>query len=371
MATYFQRRGNANSIIKGDDMKEVNVGLLGFGMSGKFFHAPVFTSVQGFNLAKIFTRSEDKKEQANILYPEAMVVDNVEAIIDDESIDLVIVTLPNTSHFDIAKRALIAGKHVVVEKPFTTTVEEATALINISKEEGKLLSVFQNRRYDGDYLTVQQVVNSGKLGKVKEFESHFDRFRPNINPLAWRESDLPGSGMLFDLGSHLIDQAVQLFGMPKEVYADVYTQRDNGLVDDHFELIFYYSDIKVTLKSGMLVKEPLPRFIVMGTQGSFIKYGLDPQEAELKQGFRPDDWDDWGVEDSKNYGIINTVENGLNIRGPVETLVGDYRKYYENIYDAIVLGTPLAVTAEQGRNVIKLIEIAKQSNQEKRRISVN
>lgn len=351
-------------------MKQVNVGLLGFGMSGKFFHAPVFTSIQGFNLSKIFTRSDEKKQQAAMLYPNALVVDEIESIIDDENIDLVIITLPNTSHFDMAKRSLIAGKHVVVEKPFTTTVEEATALINISKEEGKLISVFQNRRFDGDYLTVKEIIKSGKLGKVKEFESHFDRFRPTINPKAWRESDLPGSGILFDLGAHLIDQTVQLFGMPNEVYADVYAQRDNGIVDDHFELIFYYKDMKATLKASMLVKEPLPRFIVQGTGGSFVKYGLDPQEAELKQGFRPDDWDDWGVEDTKDYGIINTLENGLNFRGPVETLVGDYRKYYQNIYDAIVHGVPLEVTAEQARDVIHLIEIAKKSNEERRRISL-
>lgn len=349
-------------------MKQVNVGLLGFGASGKFFHAPIFTSVQGFNLSKIFTRSEEKKEQAAILYPESTIVDEVEAIIDDENIDLVIITLPNTSHFDMAKRALIAGKHVVVEKPFTTTVEEATALINISREEGKLLSVFQNRRYDGDFLTVQQVIKSGKLGNIKEFESHFDRFRPTINSQAWRELNLPGSGILFDLGAHLIDQAVHLFGMPNEVYADVDAQRDNGLVDDHFELIFYYDDLKVTLKSGMLVKEAMPRFIILGDQGSYVKYGLDPQEAELKQGFRPDEWDDWGQEDPKDYGIINTVDMGLNFRGPVETLVGDYRKYYQNIYNAIVSDTALEVTAEEARNVIQLIEIANQSNIEKRRI---
>lgn len=351
-------------------MKQLNVGILGFGLSGRVFHAPILTCVQGLNLSKIFTRSVEKKEQASMLYPAAEIVDNIDAIIDDENIDLIIVTLPNTEHFEIAKRSLIAGKHVIVEKPFTTTLEEATALINISKEEGKLLSVFHNRRYDGDFLTIKQIINSGKLGKIKEFESHFDRFRPSTNSKLWRESNLPGSGILFDLGSHLIDQAVQLFGMPNEVYADVYSQRDEGLVDDHFELIFYYDDVKVTLKAGMLVKEPLPRFILLGNKGSYVKYGLDPQEAELKQGFKPDDWEDWGQEDAKNHGIINTIENGLNFRGPVETLAGDYRKYYQNIYDAIVNETPLYVTADQARDIIHLIEISQKSNNEKRRISL-
>ncbi|PKM52254.1 MAG: oxidoreductase [Firmicutes bacterium HGW-Firmicutes-7] len=352
-------------------MKQINVGLLGFGFSGRFFHAPIFTSVEGFNLSKIFTRSAEKKELANLLYPDAIVVDDVESIIDDPNIDLIIVALPNTSHYEMAERALIAGKHVVVEKPFTNTLEEATALINTSIEEGKLLSVFQNRRYDGDFLTLKNIIENNTLGEIKEFESHFDRFRPETNSKVWRESILPGSGILFDLGAHLIDQAIQLFGMPNEVYADVRTQRANVLVDDNFEIILYYTDLKVTLKSGMLVKEPLPRFILLGDKGSYVKYGLDPQEAELKQNFRPDEWDDWGLEDPKNYGNINYLENGLNIRGVVETLAGNYTTYYQNIYNAIVNGAPLEVTSEQARDVIRIIEIAKESNVEKRRIALS
>ncbi len=350
-------------------MKQVNVGLLGFGMSGRVFNAPIFTSVEGFNLSKIFTRSEDKKAQAVALYPDAIVVDNVEAIIDDPNLDLIVISLPNTAHYEMTERALIAGKHVVVEKPFTVNYEEATALINIAKEEGKLLSVYHNRRFDGDFLTLKKLIQSKKLGTLKEFESHFDKFRNVIDSNRWRESILPGSGLLFDLGSHLIDQAVQLFGLPKEVYADVSIQRPEGLVDDHFEIIFYYPGLKVTLKTGMLVKEPLPRFILQGDAGSFIKYGLDPQEAELKQNLRPDEWEDWGSEEPKDYGILNYLENGLNFRGSVETVAGDYRLYYQNIYAAITQGSPLLVTATQARDVIKLIELVKESNKEKRRIT--
>ncbi|PKM94275.1 MAG: oxidoreductase [Firmicutes bacterium HGW-Firmicutes-1] len=351
-------------------MKQINVGLLGFGISGRVFHAPIFTSVEGFHLSKIFTRSEQKKEQAGLLYPEADVVDNVESIIDDPNIDLIVIALPNTSHYEMAERSLIAGKHVVVEKPFTNTTEEATALIHTSKEEEKLLSVFHNRRYDGDFLTLKTIIDNNTLGDIKEFESHFDRFRTATNSKLWRESMLPGSGILFDLGSHLIDQAVQLFGMPNEVYADIRTQRPNSLVDDNFEIILYYTDLKVTLKSGMLVKEPLPRFILLGDKGSYVKYGVDPQEAELKQNFRPDEWEDWGLEDPANYGTINYIENDINIRGSVETLAGNYTIYYQNIYDAIVNGKSLEVTADQARDVIHLIELAKESNVEKRRISL-
>lgn len=351
-------------------MDKINVGLLGFGMSGRIFHAPVFTSIKGFNLSKIFTRSTLKKVEAYSLYPDSRVVDDADLIIDDPDIDLIIVALPNTAHYEMTVRALNAGKHVVVEKPFTNTLEEATALINISKEEGKLLSVFQNRRFDGDFLTLKQIIASKKLGTIREFESHFDRYRPSTNSNAWRESILPGSGILFDLGSHLIDQAIQLFGMPNEVYADIDTQRPNALVDDNFTIIFYYEDLKVTLKAGMLVKEPLPRFILQGEQGAYIKYGLDPQEAELKQGFRPDESNTWGVEDPKNYGLINYIDKNLNIKGTVETIPGDYTKYYQNIYNAIIHGDPLEVTAEQARDVIYLIELAKESNSKKKRISV-
>lgn len=351
-------------------MKQVNVGLLGFGNSGRVFHAPIFTSVQGFNLSKIYTRNDDRKELAASLYPNAIIVDGVESIIDDPNIDLIVIGLPNTTHYEMAERALIAGKHVVVEKPFTTNYEEATALIHIAKEEDKLLSVYHNRRFDGDFLTVKKIIDSKKLGTIKEFESHFDKFKSATDTSKWRESILPGSGLLFDLGSHLIDQAVQLFGMPKEVYADISIQRRNGLVDDHFEIIFYYKDLKVTLKTSMLVKEPLPRFILQGDAGSYVKYGLDPQEDELKQNLRPDEWEDWGTEEPSKYGTINYIENKLNIRGTVETLPGDYRLYYKNIYKAITEGAQLTVSAEQARDIIKLIEIAKESNKEKRRITV-
>lgn len=351
-------------------MKQINVGLLGFGKSGRVFHAPIFTSVEGFNLSKIFTRSDDKKELAASFYPDALIVDTVEAIIDDPNIDLIVIALPNTTHYEMAERALIAGKHVVVEKPFTTNYEEATALINIAKEEDKLLSVYHNRRFDGDFLTLQKIIASKKLGTIKEFESHYDRFKNVPNPSRWREAILPGSGLLFDIGSHLIDQAIQLFGMPKEVYADVRIQRPDGLVDDHFEIIFYYTDLKVTLKTSMLVKEPLPRFILHGDLGSFVKYGLDPQEEALKQCLSPVEWEDWGTDEIEDYGIINFIENGLTIRGTVETLPGDYRLYYQNIYKAITEGTPLTVTATQARDIIKLIEIVKESNKEKRRINL-
>lgn len=351
-------------------MKQVNVGLLGFGLSGRVFHAPIFTCVDGFNLSKIYTRSDDKKDLAASLYPDATVVDNVESIIDDPNIDLIVISLPNTAHYEMAERSLIAGKHVVVEKPFTTKYEDATALINIAKEEDKLLSVYHNRRFDGDFLTLQKIIGSKKLGTIREFESHYDKFVNTTDSGRWREAILPGSGMLFDLGSHLIDQAVQLFGMPKEVYADICIQRPNGLVDDHFEIIFYYTDLKVTLKTSMLVKEDLPRFILQGDAGSYVKYGFDPQEDELRQGIRPDEWEDWGTEEAKSFGTLNYIENGLNIRGTVETLPGDYRLYYKNIYKAITEGAPLTVTTEQARNIIKLIEIAKESNKEKRRVSL-
>ena len=285
-----------------------------------------------------------------------------------DSVDLVVVATPNTSHYDIAARALAAGKHVVVDKPFTITSADADRLIELSRKVNRVLSVFQNRRWDGDFLTVQQILEQKLLGRVVEYVSCFDRFRPTVKPGAWREQKLPGSGLLFDLGSHLMDQAVLLFGRPRGIYARVFQQREGAVAPDNFEVHLDYPEVKVTLKAGALVCEPSPRFVLYGTEGSYVKYGLDPQEDALKQGNLPSQ-PTWGAEAEQLRGT-HTRCNGSVTRAKYSTLAGRYPEYYNNVYRAITGQEELVVKPEQAREVIRLIELAEQSNAEKRMISV-
>jgi predicted dehydrogenase len=256
----------------------------------------------------------------------------------------------------------------VVDKPFTLDTPEADQLIALAAKQERVLSVFQSRRLDSDFKTIQKIVGSGLLGKIVELESRFDRFRNFQKPNAWREEDIPGAGVLFDLGSHLIDQALTLFGKPESITAKIDAQRPQSKVDDHFELLLHYPGIKVTLKAGMLVREPIPRFILMGTEGSFVKYALDVQEEALKAGFNPKTKAGWGIEPADIWGTINTSVNSVHIRGKVESEKGDYVSYYQNIYDTITGSASLLITAAQARDVIRVIELARLSELESRTV---
>jgi len=344
-------------------MKTINVAIIGYGLSGRIFHGAIIGAVNGFNVKSIVTTDTKKAEQAKLDFPEVTIVDNADTVFKDETIDLVVISTPNTSHFSLAEKALNSGKNVVIEKPFTITTHDALRLIDLQHDTKKVLSVYHNRRFDGDYQTIKKLINNDAVGRLVEFESHFDRFRNTSNDNAWREQDIPGSGMLYDLGSHLIDQALDLFGLPQEVYADMTSQR-RGPVDDSFEIILYYTELKVTLKSSIHVKEPLPRFILHGSDGSFIKYGLDVQEPQLKEGIRPKD-PGYGIDDKDKWGILNT-----HIRKSIETEKGDYTQYYENIYQAITEDKPLLISAHDGFNVMRIIEAARHSNQLRTRIQI-
>ena len=344
----------------------LNVGLIGFGMAGQVFHAPLIHANPNLRLTHIVQRRGNSSQQR---YPTARVLSDVDALLADESVDLVVVATPNVSHFDLASRALQAGKHVVVDKPFTITSKDADHLIVLAKKVNRLLSVFQNRRWDGDFLTVCQILDQKLLGRVVEFESHFDRFRPALKPGAWREQALAGSGVLFDLGSHLADQAIVLFGRPSAIYADVRQQRDAAVVADNFEIHLEYAGLKATLKAGSLVCEPSPRFVVYGTEGSYIKFGLDPQEEALKQGSSPAQ-PNWGSEIELSWGT-HTRCDGTMVRKKYPTLPGSYPTYYSNVYRAIRGEEELAVKPEQSREVIHLIELAQQSAAEKRTLPVS
>ena len=345
-------------------MKQIQVGLMGYGLSGRVFHGPLLKANQGFNVSHIYTKDPEKAAAAQLDFPGAQIVSDVDPIFESNTVELVVICTPNIQHSALAKRALETGKHTVVEKPFTVTSEEAAELAALAREHNRVLSVYQNRRFDGDFKTLKQLIDSEKLGRIVSFESRFDRYRPEFKVNSWREDALPGSGILYDLGSHLIDQALCLFGLPDELYADISSER-RGAVEDAFEVVLYYPELKVTLTAANLIKEPTPRFALYGTKGAYVKYGLDPQEEALREGKLPLTLD-WGAEPEAQWGILND-DSG---RHPLPTQNGSYPDYYQGVYQAIVSGEPLPVTAEDGLAVIRLIEAALLSHESKARVSL-
>lgn len=346
----------------------IKVGLIGFGAGGQTFHAPVLTTVKGLQLVKIRAVKPEQVAMAKAKYPGASIVPTAEEIYNDENIDLVVITTPNTSHYSLALQALEAGKNVVVDKPFTINTTEADELISAAAKRKLILSVFHSRRFDSDFYTVQKIIKNGLLGKLVELESRYDRFRNYLKPNAWREEDAPGTGILYDLGAHLIDQAQALFGLPAAVSADIRIQRKGGKAIDSFEVILHYPELKVSLKAGMLVREPLPRFILFGNSGSFVKYGLDVQEEALKSGFTSLTKKNWGIEPANIWGTLNTEINGQHFIGKIESEKGDYAGFYQNIYDTIVGKDTLIVTPLEARNTVRIIELSMQSQLERRTI---
>lgn len=347
----------------------IRTGIIGFGLSGRVFHAPFVDIVDGFELSKISTANPDNIRIAQKTYPSATIVPDGHSIINDDNIDLVIVTSPNTVHFDWAKAALLANKHVVVEKPFTVTLAEAEELIQLAKQKKKILTIYHNRRFTSDTKTVKKILESDVLGDVVDYETHFDRFRPQPKPGAWREDALPGSGIFYDLGSHLIDQSLYFFGMPQAVTAHIQAVRPWAKADDSFDVKLHYPTHTATLKSATLAKIPGPTYQIHGTKGSFIKYGLDVQEGNLDNGAIPNT-SDWGMEPESIWGTLKTECKGIEICSVIESEKGDYRDYFINLRDAILGKTEIAVTAEEGANVMKIIELAIKSDKERRTVDV-
>jgi predicted dehydrogenase len=347
-------------------MNKIQVGLASFGMSGKVFHAPILTHHPGFKLTKIMERS--KNEVKNI-YPEITSVRSFDELLDDDNIELVVVNTPDHTHFEYARKALEAGKHVIVEKPFTRTIGQGEDLLNLADRQNRMLSVFQNRRWDGDFLTVRQLIGNGWLGRLVEFESNYMRYRNYIQPDTWKESAVQGIGITYNLGSHMIDQALTLFGMPDAVWADTDSMRTGSEIDDYYIIKLIYPEIKVLLKASYLVREEGPRYTLHGTQGSFLKYGIDPQEEMLKHGGNPS-MPDWGKEPEDRWGILNTEINGVHIRGKVETVAGNYAAFYDNIYDVMRNHAEPEVSPEQALNVILLIEAAMESSRNGQSIEI-
>lgn len=339
-------------------MRRIKTGVVGYGKSSKVFHIPFLSTMQEFEITKVMERHADESKKR---FPDITVAKTFDELIGDDKTELIVITTPNDTHFDYASRALSAGKHVVLEKPFTNNTEEAEKLVRLAKNSKTILSVYQNRRYVSDFLTMREILNDKLLGEVHEFNATYDRYRPEAIAGSWREAALPGSGILFDLGPHVIDQALTLFGNPRAITADVRKQRAEVNADDYFNIWLDYGFLKVILHAGMLVREQGPRYMIQGTKGSFLKYGEDPQEEKLKAGELPTSAD-WGQEPETSYGVLHTELNGQVVRKIVPSKRGDYAQYYRNIYNTIVNGAPLMETPEHGFNTIKIIELALESS---------
>lgn len=338
----------------------VNTGLIGYGTAGAVFHAPLIRAEPRLALTAVASRRRDDIVRA---LPGVRVAGSPGALIEDPDIELVVIATPNDSHHQLAAQALQAGKHVVIDKPLTATAAQADALIALARRQKRYLSVFQNRRWDGDFLTVQRLNAAGELGEIQHFEARFDRYRP-LPKSGWRETSAPGAGLLYDLGSHLIDQALQLFGWPKAVYADIQSQRAAAQADDWFQLLLRYGTRRVILGASCLVAGAGPHFAVHGDCASFVKYGMDSQEATLKAG---------GYPGQPGWGEGAAAERGLftDAQGQQRRLVGDngaYERYYAGIAASLLDGASLPVTAEQASDVIRIIEVAQRSASERREI---
>ena len=344
-------------------MSQIKTALLSFGMSGKVFHAPFIHLHKGFELAGAWERS---KKQIQEVYPLVRSYSSLESILADDNIQLVIVNTPTNTHYEFAKAALLAGKDVVVEKAFTTTVTEAIELKEIADTKGRKISVFQNRRWDSDFKTVQKIKRSGALGDIVDAELRFERYKPLIGAKQHKEVPGPGAGLLNDLGPHLIDQALCLFGMPQSLFAQVRIIRENSLVDDWFEISLQYKRVNVRLRSSLMVCEQLPGFVLNGTKGTFIKKRADVQEVNLLAGMQPNTTD-WGTEPEDDNGFLINGDDKIE---EIKTEQGNYYDYYDAVYNAIIYNKPMPVTADDGINVMKILEAAVKSNDEKRVVSL-
>jgi scyllo-inositol 2-dehydrogenase (NADP+) len=346
-------------------MQKIKTALLSYGMSGKVFHAPFLNFHPGFELIGSWERSKKLLHQN---FPALKSYASLADVLQDD-IDLVVVNTPVATHYEYAKQVLEAGKHAIVEKAFTTTVAQAKELMAIAKDKNVKLSVFQNRRWDSDFKTVQQIISDKVLGKIVEAEIHFDRYNPLLSPKLHKEIVSDGSGILKDLGPHIIDQALCLFGLPNSVFADIRITREYSLVDDYIDLLLYYANFRVRLKAGFFVREANPAYVIHGEKGSFLKPRGDVQEDELKLEYKPN-LETWGTEPIEKQGLLHSEINGEIIREIVPTLQGNYFDFFDGVYHSIVNNSPEPVTAQEGVQVIQIIEAALQSNAQKRVIDL-
>ncbi|MCA0362795.1 MAG: Gfo/Idh/MocA family oxidoreductase [Bacteroidetes bacterium] len=329
----------------------IKVGIVGYGLSGRYLQAPFFQSNPDFELKYIVTSQEiDEK-----LFPKTKATKTIDDLLMDDDIDLISICSPSYTHFEYGKKCLEAGKHVLLEKPVTATFQETQILFQLANSKGLHLFVYQNRRFDSDFLTVKKVIESRVLGDILSYEAHFDRFKPLLNPKKWKEVVSPANGILYDLGSHLIDQSVCLFGIPSEVSGKVFTQREGSEIDDAFDIYLDYGKTKVTLKSSLMVKNQGPKYTIHGTKGSFVKYGIDVQEEHLVSGKWPISVD-FGKESNAFDGSLVSNISGLEFTGKIETLQGRWSQLFENISDVIQKNQPKFFKDEEILIQMQIIE---------------
>jgi scyllo-inositol 2-dehydrogenase (NADP+) len=343
----------------------IGVGLVGYGVAGSSLHAPLIGAEPGLRLRAVVSRNADRVHRD---LESVQVVPTAAELLADPEVRLVVVAAPNAVHGELAAAALRAGRHVVVDKPFTVSSAEADELIALAARQGRLLAAFHQRRWDGDFRTVERCVRDGVLGRVGTYAAHYDRFRPE--PAArWRERDEPGAGLLYDLGPHLVDQALHLFGPPETVVADVRAQRPGAVVDDYFHLVLGYGRLRVILHAGSLVRAPGPRFAVHGDAGSLVTHGIDGQVAALLAGRRPGD-DGWGAQGDDWDCTLSTEVAGLPLTGRLAGAPGAYETFYRELAAAIRGEGPVPVPAEDARDSIRVLETARRSSADGRTLAV-
>ncbi|WP_455661819.1 oxidoreductase [Pradoshia sp.] len=340
-------------------MKPIKTAIIGFGLSGSKFHAPFIQDMKEFELSAIVVRQPEKiRSQVG----DIPVFDSIEKVLEEmPEIELVIISTPTPTHYSTAKTAIQAGKHLIVEKPFVVTIEEGEELIALAKEHNTVLSVYQNRRWDGDYLTVKSLIESGKLGNVHTIEMNWDRYRKEVRD-RWKEADIPGSGVFYDIAPHMLDQALCLWGEPYAIYGNMQKQREGAKATDYFHVVLEYEQGSIIIRGGTLVAAQTPRFVVHGTEGSYIIYGHDPQEAQLQAGIMPND-EGYGIRDENRMSIFVKPDG---TQETIEVAKGNYADYFKQVAEAIHVGGAVPVTGEEGLAVIRLIEAGIESAKEKK-----
>ncbi|MFP5231313.1 MAG: Gfo/Idh/MocA family oxidoreductase [Acidobacteriota bacterium] len=358
----------------------IRTAVLGYGFAGRIFHSPFVNAVPGLELTAIVQRHGETAAED---YPGIRLLRSAEEAFADPAIDLIVVATPNDSHVEMAQRALESGKHVVVDKPVAGSSSQVRALMSLAKRQGRLLAPFHNRRFDGDFLTVKRLKEEGRLGRITLVDSHYDRFRPLQRANTWKEAGGATNGILFDLGPHLVDQSLALFGIPKTISASVRHERDVTAIEDAFDIVLEFEQperrpLRYECHATMLAPEPAPRFRVNGTMGSYVKFGLDPQEAALLNGSRPTQLgspEPWLPEAESSWGTLTlatrVTEPILVERGKFPTQTGDYRRFYANVRDAIRGEAPLEISAEDAFRTIRLLELALEASDQNHTLTVD
>lgn len=336
--------------------KIVNAGLVGFGLSGRYFHAPFLSTIPGFHLKGVVERN---RNDAQLFNPSIENHRTLDSLLDDPAIDVVFICTPNETHFEYATRALNKNKHIVIEKPFAINQAETAEIFDLAKKKGLLATAYQNRRWDSDFLTVKKIISEGKLGDIIEFESRYDRYRPIPVSNTWKEQGGVGAGNVYNLGPHLIDQVLVLFGTPRTVTASIKTFREGSAIDDYFSILLTYPDKLVTIKSSLLIYHNTPRYLLHGSKGTFSKGGLDVQEETLRKDILPTGAE-WGREPEDRWGTLYSDEYS----GVVESELGNYTPFYQNVYDSIAFGAEPFVKPQEVLNTSRVIDLAFKSEAE-------